>query len=164
MVANADRDAGQRVGCNRTSSLRGHCGWIEVDGLGRRRRGVGGCGNGDFDRVTLFAAFDCGSEGVLEELGKDVLEMCGYVGEAGVGLAVDGDGGPDAVFQLADFRDEGFALADCFGGAERGVDYADGGGRAVLGVGVVVVVAVRLRGEVESDVLLGNQPRPDPGP
>lgn len=129
----------------------------------KRRRGVrSGC-NGNFDRFTLFAIFDGGSEGVFEELGEDVFEVGGHVGEARVGLAVDDDAGPDAVFQLADLRDEGFALADRFGGAEGGVYYADGGRCGVgLGLGVVVVVvvvfavAVRLGGEMESDVLLGD--------
>ena len=102
-----------------------------MDGVGRggggRRRVRGGGGYCHFDWFALFAAFDRGSEGVFEELGEDVFEVGGDVGEAGVGLAVDDDGGADAVFQLADLGDEGFALADCFGGAEGGVDYADRG-------------------------------------
>ena len=49
------------------------------------------------------------------------------MGEAGVGLAVYDNGGADAVFELADLRDEGFAVLDYGGGAEGGVDYADGG-------------------------------------
>ena len=53
--------------------------------------------------------------------------MRGHMGESGVWLTVDDDGGADAVFQLADLRDEGFALADCFGGAKSRVDYTDGG-------------------------------------
>lgn len=53
--------------------------------------------------------------------------MGGDVGEAGVGLPSYHDTGPDAVFQLADLRDEGFAVPDYGGGPEGGVDYADGG-------------------------------------
>ena len=90
------------------------------------RRVWGGC-DCDFDRFALFAVFDSGSEGVLEELSEDVFKMCGHVGEARVWLAIDDDGGTYAVFQLADFGDEGFALADCFGGAKSCVDYTDGG-------------------------------------
>ena len=98
-------------------------------GGGRRRRrrvrgGGGGC-YGDFDWFALFAAFDRGSEGVFEELGEDVFEVGGDVGEARRGLSVDDDGGADAVFELADLGDEGFAVADCFGGAKGGVDHAD---------------------------------------
>lgn len=81
----------------------------------------------DFNRVAFLAAFDRGSERILEELREDVLEVCGYMGESGVWLAVDDDRGAYAVLQLTDFRDEGFALADDFGGAKRCVDYADGG-------------------------------------
>ena len=92
---------------------------------GRRRiRGGGYC---DFDRFALFTIFDGGSEGIFKELGEDIFEVCGHVGEARVGLAIDDDGGADAVFELASLRDEGFALADCFGGTEGGVDYADRG-------------------------------------
>ena len=75
--------------------------------------------------------------------------MGGHVGEARVGLAVYDDRGAHAVFQLADLGDEALALADCFGGAEGGVDDADGGcGWVVVlcGVRVVVGVAMRLRG------------------
>lgn len=57
----------------------------------------GGCYR-DFDRFTLFAVLDRGSEGVFEELGQDVFEVGGHVGEARVGLAVDDNAGPDAVF------------------------------------------------------------------
>lgn len=53
--------------------------------------------------------------------------MGGDVGEAGVGLAGYHDAGPDAVLELADLRDEGFAVPDYGGGAEGRVDYADGG-------------------------------------
>lgn len=132
-------------------------------GFGRRGGRVRRGRYRDLDRVAFLAAFDRGSERVLEELREDVLEMGGHVGESGVRLAVDDDGGPDAVFQLADFRDEGFALADYVGGAKGGVDHADGGGRVVLGV-LVVAVAVGLRGEVQSDVLLGDQSRSNPRP
>ena len=51
--------------------------------------------------------------------------MGGDVGEAGFGLPVYDDGRADAVFEFADFRDEGFAVVDYRGGAEGGVDYAD---------------------------------------
>ena len=97
-------------------------------GLGRRRgrvrRGGGYC---DFDRGALLAVLDGGAEGVLEEFGEDVGEVGGDVGEAGGGLAVDEDGRADAVFELADLRDEGFAVVDYGGGPEGGVDDADGG-------------------------------------
>ena len=129
-----------------------------VEGLGGRRGG-----DCHFDWFALFAVFDRGAEGVFEELGEDVFEVGGHVGEAGVGLAVDGDGGADAVFELADLRDEGLAVPDYFGGPERCVYHADGGRGPLLGVGVVAV-AVRLRGQVQRDVLFGDQPRPDPGP
>ena len=155
-VADADRDAGQGfVGGRRR---------VEVDRFGRRRGGrVRGRGDGHLDRGALLAAFDRGAEGVLEELRDDVLEMGGDVGEPGVGLAVDDDGGPDAVFELADLRDEGFAVADYVRRAEGGVDDADGGRGAVLGVWVGAA-AVGLGGEVQGDVLLGDQSRSDPGP
>ena len=121
-----------------------------MDGLGRRGRWVRRAGYGDFDWFAFLAAFDGGSEGVFEELGEDVFEVGGHVGEARVGLTVYDDGGADAVFQLANLRDEGFALADGFGGAERRVDDADGGrGWAVVLRGIlvvaVVVFAMRLR-------------------
>ena len=102
-------------------------GWIEVDGFRRGGRRVRGRGDGDFDWFALFPVFDSGSEGVFEELGEDVLEVGGHVGEAGVGLAIYDDAGTDAVFELADFRDEGFAVSDYGGRAEGGIDYADGG-------------------------------------
>ena len=105
------------------------CGWIEGHGFGRgrtskRRRVRRGC-YCYFDWGALVAGFDGGSEGVFEEFGEDVGEVGGDVGEARVGLAVYHDARTDAVFQLADFRDEGFAVADYRGGAERCVDYAD---------------------------------------
>lgn len=59
-------------------------------------------------------------------------------------------------------------MADCFGGAEGGVYYADGGrGGGVLGLLVVVVivvlaVAVGLGGEMECDVLLCDQSGANP--
>lgn len=119
VVADADRDAGERA-------VRWRRGWrIEAYGVRQRRRRVRGRGDGDLDRFALLAVFDGGAEGVFEELGEDVCEVGGHVGEAGVGLAVYEDGGAHAVFQLAYLRDEGFAVADCFGGAERRVDYAD---------------------------------------
>ena len=124
LVADADRDARERFAGRRESLLRRHGNGVGMmDGSARR-----GGGDGDFDRFALLAVFDRGSEGVLEEFGEDVFEVGGHVGEARVGLAVDDDGGPDAVLELADLRDEGFALADDVSGAEGGVDDADGGG------------------------------------
>lgn len=123
-VADADRDAGWGGG-GWGVAVRGRGGGVEGGGVGGR---VWRCGDCDFDGVALLAVFDGGAEGVLEEFGEDVFQVRGHVGEARVGLAVDENGGADAVFQLADLRDEGFALADGFGGAEGGVDDADGGG------------------------------------
>ncbi len=106
------------------------------------------------DWFALVTVLDGGAEGVFEELGEDVFEVGGDVGEAGVGLAVDDDGGADAVLELADLRDEGFAVAEDLGGAEGRVDDADGGGGGV--VVVVVGDAVGVRGEVQGDVLFGD--------
>ena len=144
VVADADRDARERGGGDRIP-WRGRRDRVEAYRSGRR--GGGRVGRGcycHFDRFTLLAALDRRSERVLEELREDVLEVRGDVGESGVRLAVDDDRGPDPVLQLADLRDEGFALADGFGGAERRVDDADRGRGAVLGT-PVVAVAVRLR-------------------
>ena len=54
------------------------------------------------------------------------------MGEARVWLPGDDDAGPHAVFELANLRDEGFALPDRFGGPEGRVDDADGGGEVVF--------------------------------
>lgn len=139
-------------------------GRVDCDFVQRRGHRVRGSSDRDYDWFALVAAFDGGSEGVLEQLSEDVFEVGWYMRDCRVWLAVDDEGGPHAVFQFADLRDEGLAVPDDFGGADGRVDDADGGrGTFLLVFVVVVVVVVGLAGEVEGDVLLGDQAGPDAG-
>lgn len=149
---------------------------VGADGTGiARRRGVG-FRDGDFDRGALVAALDGGAEGVLQQLGQDVLDVGGDVGEGGVGGAGDGQGRPHAVFELAELGDEGLAVANDGRGPEAGVDDADVGGGRGRGLGGMAArgrgrrrgrrgrrCRARLRGEVQGDVLFGDEAGADAG-
>lgn len=129
----------------------------------------------DFDRGALVAALDGGAEGVLQQLRQDVLDVGGDVGEGGVGGAGDGQGRPHAVFELAELGDEGLAVADDRRGPEAGVDDADVGGGRGRGLGGMAARGggprrgrrgrrrARLRGEVQRDVLFGDEAGADAG-
>ena len=91
----------------------------------------------------MHAILDGGAEGVLEQLGDDVLEVHGDEGEGGVWVAVDAPAGPHAVPELADVGDEAAAGVDDVGRAQGGVDDADVGGVLRAGGGAGARVEVR---------------------
>lgn len=130
--------------------------WIPVLRL------FGGWGNGDFYRFFFVTSFDLGSKGILEELSEDVFEMHGDVCKHVVRVAINVDRGSDAIFELANVTNEGFAVLDDICGLQTSVDDTN-----ITCVGLVVAhrrkIIVRLGGKVQGNVLLSNQPRPDAG-
>nr|POE94562.1 hypothetical protein CFP56_16802 [Quercus suber] len=124
-------------------------------GLGRGRRR-----DRDLDRLLLLPGLDRGAEAVLQQLRQHVLEVHGDVRDVRVRAADDPHRRAHAVLELADLADRRLAAADDVRGPQRGVDDA-AVRRRRLSRAAVREVAVRLRAEVQRDVLLGDQARAD---
>lgn len=105
------------------------CGTIAVGGrepvVFRCRR------DGHFDWLSLVPGLHGRTECILKQLGDDVLKVNGDVGDAGVWVAGNDEGRPDAVVELANVGDVGLAGGDYAGGLESGVDDADVAGLAL---------------------------------
>lgn len=107
--------------------------------------------------MLVASALDGGAEGILEQLGDDVLEVHGHEGEGGVRLAVNDAPGSYAILVLANIGHESGARVHNGGGGESGIDDAyvawafrtwrRRGGR----------IEVRHATIVEGDVLLSDQ-------
>ena len=80
-----------------------------------------------------MGCFDGGAEGVLEELGEDVLKVGRHMGKGSVRLTVYDQRWADAVFQLTDLGDKGFAITNDLGGTERSINDADVAGVVRMG-------------------------------
>ena len=83
-----------------------------------------------------MTCFNCGAESVFKEFGEDVFEVSGHMGKGSVRLAIYDQRWADAVFQLTDLGDKGFAITNDLGGTEGSIDDADVAG-VVLGLGRV---------------------------
>lgn len=129
-------------------------GWLDI---GRLR------GDGDDDGLAVHAVLDRRTEGILEKLCDDVLEVHGNEGEGGVGFPVDNPLRADAVVELADVGDEFTARVDGGGGTQGGINHPN--------VARVFGARGRARGRIEvrratkvqGDVLLGDEARADAG-
>ena len=112
-----------------------------------------------------MTCLDGGAKSVLQKLGQDVFEVIGHVGERCGWLIFDQNGGPYAVFQLADLTHGCFAVADYVCWAEGCVYHAyvtavaARGWRVCDAVGLVNAGrrGMRLAGEVEGNMLFGDQ-------
>lgn len=118
-VTEADRQGLRGCWCCLATAL--------VLGIGGKFFGGWGRGDGDLDWFALGSFFNDGAEGVLKELGEYIFQVDGYMCDAGFEVAINNHVRPHAVAELADFGDEGFALADYGNGAQGGIDDADVG-------------------------------------
>jgi len=113
----------------------------------------------DLDGLALHAAFHCCAEGVLQQLSDYVLEMHRNMREGIVWLAIDVDGGTNAVLELADLAHRVRAVLDNERRLQLGVNNTD---VAWVVVCIMHDFVVWLTREMQRKVLLGNQACPYP--
>ena len=119
-------------------------------------------GDSDDYRLAVHPILHRGAEGILEQLGDDVLKVHRDKGEGGVRRAVNDPLGTDSVVELADIGHEATAAVDGGCRTQGRVNYADVVG--VLGTGCRAGARVEMgrAAEVEGDVLFGYETGADP--